>query len=105
MQAFIHPFLARLFWSSHSNANFTTWSPYDYCNGTFTANRAHTFQFLSPGEDLGEFTFIDFAGSGLVHICGTCVYICLVYQIYQAHMQLPCMAQIFLCIYGIAGVD
>lgn len=70
-QAFIHPGLARFFWSAaRSDPPSLTWSPYEYCNGTFTAESNHTFSFHKSGDDLGDFVFIDFAGSGLVHLCG-----------------------------------
>ena len=81
MQAFIHPFLARLFWSTpiatavDNNTNYTinNWSPYGYCSGTYVLERNHSFiKFadIVPGHDIFNPTFIDFAGSGLVHVCG-----------------------------------
>ena len=71
-QAFIHPSLARFFWSAADTARSPamTWSPYEFCNGTFTSTRAHIFSFFPDGFDFGRFVFIDFAGSGLVHVCG-----------------------------------
>ena len=46
------------------------WSPYETCNGTFTATFDHRFTSIES-EDLGvKFVFFDFAGSGLVHVCG-----------------------------------
>ena len=71
LQAFIHPSLARFFWSAaRSDPAAMTWSPYEYCNGTFTATSSHSFTFFPSGTNLGDFVFIDFAGSGLVHLCG-----------------------------------
>ncbi len=68
-QAFIHPVLARIFWSTSSgDLGGITWSPYAYCKGTFVADREHTFN--NNDKELGGFIFIDFAGSGLVHVCG-----------------------------------
>ena len=70
-QAFIHPSLARFFWSAaRSDPPSLTWSPYEYCNGTFTAAENHSFSFHQSDADLEKFVFIDFAGSGLVHLCG-----------------------------------
>ena len=75
-QAFIHPSLARFFWSSsRSNPRTLTWSPYEYCNGTFTATRDHMFSSQPGSLNLNEYVFIDFAGSGLVHLCGEFMYI------------------------------
>ena len=46
------------------------WSPYEACNGTFTANIDHRFSSIES-DDLGiRFVFFDFAGSGLVHVVG-----------------------------------
>ncbi|XP_064390496.1 ammonium transporter 2-like isoform X2 [Halichondria panicea] len=69
MTAFIHPSLARFFWSS-SNPQQPAWSPYAPCNGTYTADREHTFSFYTEDVELGDYIFFDFAGSGLVHVCG-----------------------------------
>lgn len=69
-QAFIHPSLARIFWSSSVSPGPFVWSPYETCNGTFTATFDHRFTSIES-EDLGvRFVFFDFAGSGLVHVCG-----------------------------------
>ena len=80
-QAFIHPGLARFFWSSaRSDPYGLTLSPYEYCNGTFTAAQNHSFSF-HQSDNLGEFVFIDFAGSGLVHLCGK---MCSVMSLYNS---------------------
>ena len=74
VQAFIHPSLARIFWSSRSDPGPFVWSPYETCNGTFTATIDHRFTSI-VNEDLGvEYVFFDFAGSGLVHVCGKMFY-------------------------------
>lgn len=68
-QAFIHPSLARFFWSTSSTDHRgITWSPYAYCNGTFTNTRNHEFSFREFAP--GSYIFIDFSGSGIVHLCG-----------------------------------
>ena len=80
-QAFIHPGLARFFWSAaRSDPYGLTLSPYEYCNGTFTAAQNHSFSF-HQSDNLGEFVFIDFAGSGLVHLCGK---MCSVMSLYNS---------------------
>ena len=89
MQAFIHPFLARLFWSTpivmgdvDTNTTYfvSNWSPYGYCNGAYVLDRNHSFiefDAIKSKNAIFDLTFIDFAGSGLVHACGMCMYICI----------------------------
>lgn len=70
-QALIHPVLARFFWSSaNPDPHRMIMSPYKYCNGTFVTKRDHGFSFHEEDTDLGNIVFLDFAGSGLVHLCG-----------------------------------
>lgn len=83
MQAFIHPFLARLFWSTpivnahevteNTTYHLSNWSPYGYCSGTYVLDKEHNyikFAAVEPAHGIFNLTFIDFAGSGLVHVCG-----------------------------------
>ncbi len=67
-KAFIHPSLARFFWSVDSSSRSLTWSPFAYCNGTFTTTIEHEFSYHT--EARSGFVFIDFGGSGIVHLCG-----------------------------------
>lgn len=46
------------------------WSPFRFCNGTQTVERDHSISVYDTNEDFGEFVFFDFAGSGVVHLCG-----------------------------------
>ena len=86
LQAFIHPFLARLFWSSvKPDPRALIWSPYEYCNGTFSATKDHSFLSYPSDTNLGEIVFIDFAGAGLVHLCGEFLQLsCIIVVIVQA---------------------
>ena len=45
-------------------------SPFRFCNGTRTVERDHRFNYYGADEDLGDFVFLDYAGSGVVHLCG-----------------------------------
>ena len=45
-------------------------SPFRFCNGTRTIEKDHRISNYSAGEDLGDFVFLDYAGSGVVHLCG-----------------------------------
>lgn len=46
------------------------WSPFRFCNGTRTVERDHPLSNYSADEDFTDFVFLDFAGSGVVHLCG-----------------------------------
>lgn len=69
MSGFIHPALARFFWAAGDREPHFG-SPYRYCNGTFIVNFDHSFDITDSEDTLGKYLFIDFAGSGLVHLCG-----------------------------------
>ena len=56
-------------WSAGRNENLM-FSPFRFCNGTRTVERDHSISVYSTDEDLGNFVFLDFAGSGVVHLCG-----------------------------------
>ena len=73
MAGIIHPLLARFFWAAGPREPLFG-SPYRYCNGTYIYERDHSFFTTEPSDNLHSFIFIDFAGSGLVHLCGKCIY-------------------------------
>ena len=56
-------------WSTGKNEEFM-WSPFRFCNGTRITERDHSFTNYTADEDFQEFIFFDFAGSGIVHLCG-----------------------------------
>ena len=83
-QGFIHPALARFFWAAGDREPHFG-SPYRYCNGTFIVNFDHSFDITDSQDTLGKYLFIDFAGSGLVHLCGKFLkifYLCLFFVVY-----------------------
>ena len=62
--------LARFFWAAGDREPHFG-SPYRYCNGTYILDRNHNFDITEEStSQLGDYIFIDFAGSGLVHLCG-----------------------------------
>uniref|UniRef100_A0A1X7U2D2 Ammonium transporter AmtB-like domain-containing protein n=1 Tax=Amphimedon queenslandica TaxID=400682 RepID=A0A1X7U2D2_AMPQE len=69
MAGIIHPLLARFFWAAGPRQPLFG-SPYRYCNGTYIYERDHQYFTIEPSDNLHSFIFIDFAGSGLVHLCG-----------------------------------
>ena len=69
MAGIIHPLLARFFWAAGPRQPLFG-SPYRYCNGTYIYDRNHSFFTTDSSDNLQSFVFIDFAGSGLVHLCG-----------------------------------
>ena len=85
--------MARWVWSTGRNENLM-FSPFRFCNGTRTVEKDHRFSYYPDGEDLGDFVFLDFAGSGVVHLCGkpiliphlvTTTYMCICIM-YYVHM-------------------
>ena len=96
MQAVIHPFLARLFWSSAipDLRGMMRLSPYRFCNGTFISTKEHEFNIWPENDtEIGELVFFDFAGSGLVHLCGKRVYMCMQCHVCVKLTMIACMLQ------------
>ena len=80
-------------WSAGRNEDIM-FSPFRFCNGTLTVESHHSFSSYSADEDLGEIVFLDFAGSGVVHLCGKLIYswcllihiLRIIYKVEQQHL-------------------
>ena len=71
-------------WSAGHNEE-VMFSPFRFCNGTQIVERDHRISMYAPDEDLGNFVFLDYAGSGVVHLCGK-----LISAIFHALITVAC---------------
>ena len=67
----MHPLIARMFWGVGIESRIG-FSPFQYCNGTARASLVsqHNYDYLTADSTYPDIFFVDFAGSGVVHLLG-----------------------------------